>query len=128
MKQVAVAIIIKDQKVLLSRRAPGEKLAGMWEFPGGKVEQNESLQECVVRELEEELSINVKADKIFTRSKYSYDHGEFDIVAINTTIIGGQIILSVHDKVNLVSFNDLLSYDLLPADIPIAEYIVKYLS
>lgn len=125
MKQVTAAIIIEDNKVLLTRRAPGEKLAGMWEFPGGKVESNESLYECVTRELKEELSLDVKTDRIITRSIYNYDHGEFEIIAISVIIIDGELQLSVHDKACWVTFNELLSYDLLPADIPIAETIMK---
>lgn len=127
MKQVTAAIIIEDNKVLLTRRAPGEKLAGMWEFPGGKVESNESLQECVIRELKEELSLNVETDKIITRSVYNYDHGQFEIIAIRVTVIDGELQLSVHDKVTWVPFNELLSYDLLPADIPIAKAIIQNL-
>lgn len=126
MKQVTAAIIVKDQKVLLTRRAPGEKLAGKWEFPGGKVEENESLQECVVRELNEELSLSVKAEKILTRSIYRYDHGEFEIIAIGVTILDGEIELRVHDQASWVPLNKILSYDLLPADIPIAQFIIKH--
>lgn len=126
MKQVTAAIIIKEQKVLLTRRAPSEKLAGMWEFPGGKVEENESLQECVVREIYEELCLNVNANDVIARSIYSYAHGMFEIIAIDTTILNGEIQLSVHDKADWVPFNELLSYNLLPADIPIAKSIIKF--
>lgn len=125
MRQVTAAIIVENNRVMLTRRAPTEKLAGKWEFPGGKVESEESLEECVVRELKEELSLNVKADKIITRSMYTYDHGKFEIIAIAVTINDGELKLSVHDKVSWVPFDELLSYDILPADIPIAKTIIN---
>lgn len=127
MKQVAAAIIIDNGKVLLARRSPNEKLAGKWEFPGGKVEDNELLQECVVRELYEELSLRVKAFEVITNSIYKYEHGIFEIVAIATVIISGSLTLSVHDKVKWIPLNELLTYDLLPADIEIGKYIIKNL-
>jgi 8-oxo-dGTP diphosphatase len=59
-RTVAAAIIQKEDCILLARRSPGEKLAGFWEFPGGKVENGESPEECLARELREELGIGVK--------------------------------------------------------------------
>lgn len=56
-KKVAAAIVHLDGKILITRRAPGEKLAGMWEFPGGKIEHEETPQECIIRELREELGV-----------------------------------------------------------------------
>lgn len=54
MKEVTAAIILKDNKVLIAQRAPGDKLAGKWEFPGGKIEPGETSQECLKREIREE--------------------------------------------------------------------------
>ena len=55
MKIVAAAIIIKDNRILIARSAPGENLAGLWKFLGGKLEEGETLQKCLERELEEEF-------------------------------------------------------------------------
>lgn len=57
MKEVAAAIAIRESKILVSRRAPGQSLEGLWEFPGGKVEAGEDVQTCIVRELDEELGV-----------------------------------------------------------------------
>ena len=59
MKIVAAAIVRNGNKVLLARRGPGSKLSGKWEFPGGKVEATESLEDCLTRELDEELGVRV---------------------------------------------------------------------
>ena len=121
MKIVTAAIIYKDNKVLVAKRAPGEKLAGLWEFPGGKLEKGESLQECLERELEEEFGIITKSGPVVTSSIYKYDHGSFKIVALESTIVSGTIELRVHDKVQWIDINNLFEIDLLPADIAIAK-------
>jgi mutator protein MutT len=63
-KIVTAAIVLQDNKVLLTRRAPGQSLEGYWEFPGGKVEEGESLQECLKREIFEELGVQVMLGNI----------------------------------------------------------------
>lgn len=125
MKNVSAAIIIEDESILLTRRAPGENLAGSWEFPGGKQEANETIQECLVREIKEELDLRVKCSSILTESTYQYPGGAINLIAIDTEIIGGEIALSVHDKYEWVKVGHLLDYKLSPADIPIAEWIIN---
>ena len=56
-QQVAAAIIVDEGFVLVARRAPGQKMAGFWEFPGGKIEPGETLESCIERELAEELGL-----------------------------------------------------------------------
>ena len=63
-KIVTAAIVLQDNKVLLTRRALGQSLEGYWEFPGGKVEEGESLQECLKREIFEELGVQVMLGNI----------------------------------------------------------------
>ena len=127
MKKVSAAVVIKNQKVLLTRRSPNDNLAGYWEFPGGKVESNETPQHCLKRELEEELGINSTPGDILCESVYEYDHGEFKIIAILTDLASEDFDLKIHDKLEWVDIKDLLNYKLLQADIPI-EYrnYIKY--
>ena len=90
MKAVTAAIIQSGDSFLIARRAPGEKLAGFWEFPGGKVEPNETLQECLERELKEELGLTVRAGDVITESAYHYEHGSINLVAISASIVRRQ--------------------------------------
>jgi mutator protein MutT len=69
---VAVAIVFHDSKVLIARRKPGGVLGGYWEFPGGKCEPGETLQECVRRELLEELAMRVRPVVSFAPIQYQY--------------------------------------------------------
>jgi len=125
MKIVTAAIIRKENKILVARRAPGEKLAGFWEFPGGKLEEGETLQECLERELEEEFGIVTKSGRELTSSVYEYEHGAFKIVAIESEIVSGDLNLRVHDKMNWIAIEKLLDVELLPADIAIANYLIE---
>lgn len=124
MKQVTAAVIILNKKVLLTRRKHGEALSGYWEFPGGKIEEGETPQACLERELKEELNLNTRAGLILAKSEYHYAHGAFKILALLTEILdNGDFTLSVHDKAEWVDLDDLLNYKLAPADIPIANKI-----
>ena len=123
-KKVAAAIIRSGEMILLTRRKQGEKLAGYWEFPGGKVEDGESPQQTIEREIQEELHVSVKAGKIVTSSVYNYTHGAIELIAVYADIVSGTIQLTVHDKYDWVEVPDLLAYKLAPADIPIAEELI----
>ena len=123
MKEVSAAIIVENDKVLLTRRAPDEKLAGYWEFPGGKREENETIEECLVRELFEELSIEVEALETIGSSEYSYNGNSIKLIGIQAAIKSGDIILSVHDIYEWVPIPDLMSFKLAPADISLAKLV-----
>ena len=125
MKNVSAAIIFKENKILLTRRAPGEKHEGYWEFPGGKQEENETIFECLEREILEELNVRCKAKAVFTESLYHYAGGAINLIAVTADIISGDICLSVHDKYEWVLPENLMTYKLPPADVPIAERIIK---
>lgn len=123
MKVVAAAIFFDGDRVLLARRGPDEKLAGYWEFPGGKVEEGETLHDCLVRELQEELGLNIRVLDEIAVSEYHYGHGAIQLVGLRAEIIGGQVLLTVHDAVEWVQIDQLTDYHLAPADIPIAWQI-----
>jgi mutator protein MutT len=122
-KRVAAGILRNGSRILLTRRAQDQKQAGCWEFPGGKVEPNETPQAALARELQEELSLNCSIGTKLTESIYNYDHGCFIIMAYEADIISGTIKLSVHDKAEWVEADLLTTYNLSPADIPIASYL-----
>jgi len=128
MKTVTAAIILRNHQVLLTRRASDQELAGFWEFPGGKVEEGESLKQCLERELAEELGVESTVGEQMVTSEYHYDHGAISLVAMKTALLKEDLTLSVHDKAIWVSVADLMDYQLAPADIPIAAYLQEKLS
>lgn len=125
MKQVAAAIIFNKGKILVTRRAPGEKLAGYWEFPGGKLEGNETPQECVVRELREELGLHATAGEVLASSVYEYTGGAIELIAVECAVQNYEIVLTVHDAYEYIQPEALLDIRLAPADVDIAKKIVK---
>lgn len=124
-KLVTAAVIQRNGTVLLARRSPRDKLAGFWEFPGGKVEKGETPEECLARELHEELGIVARIGEKCAESLHQYDHGSFRIVAYFVDSIAGEPRSSVHDCLEWVKIDNLSGYKLLPADIPIVELLQK---
>jgi 8-oxo-dGTP diphosphatase len=125
MKLVTAAIIRDGEKYFIARRGLAEKLAGFWEFPGGKVEGNESLQDCLKREIREELGIDVSVGAELISSDYVYEHGSIRLVALTTIIVNGRPTLTVHDKYDWLRPAEILKLKLAPADIPIAEFLLN---
>lgn len=125
MINVTAAVIIKDGKVLIARRGAGRHLAGKWEFPGGKVEQGETPEECLARELKEEFEITVKVGAFIMESVFHYDDtgDTIRLLAYQAKYVGGSFRLRDHDKIKWVSPEELEKCDLAPADVPIAKAI-----
>lgn len=123
--KVTAGVIAENDKILITRRAPKENFAGGWEFPGGKIEVNETPQDCLVRELKEELNVDVSIGKFCTEVTHDYGNMNINLIAYYCAIVNGEIQVSVHDKYKWVKIKDLLKYDLLPADVPIAKKVME---
>lgn len=119
--EVVGAAVVRDGRVMLCRRAVGEREAGFWEFPGGKVHEGETAEECLARELEEELGIGARVGEFVAENVHAYEHVTIRLRVYRVEWVTGELALSVHDAVEWVQTSALLSYDLAPADVPIAE-------
>jgi 8-oxo-dGTP diphosphatase len=123
---VTAAVIITNGKVLIAqRRDDGSPRSGKWEFPGGKVEKGETLNECIIRELEEELSIQAAPGHILTDVIHHYNDRSVHLHAIKINNYDGEMKPNSHQKLQWVTAQELSTYDLSEADIPIAEFIRK---
>jgi len=121
MKQVTAAIILKENQVLIAQRAPGENLAGKWEFPGGKVEPGETPRDCLKREILEELDVEIEVLDFFAESICTYASGKIKLLAYWCRWISGDFTLKVHSQIAWANHTELDSFDFAPADIPLAE-------
>ncbi len=121
MKEVTAAIIARGGRILLLRRARGQKHEGYWEFPGGKTEPGETPQAALERELWEELGITVRVGEHFMDSPYAYPGGAINLRAYHVEWLRGTMHLRVHDDAAMCLPCELPAYRLTPADIPIAE-------
>ena len=120
MREVTAAIIRRNGKILICRRAEGS-CAHLWEFPGGKTEPDETPFQCLIRELREELSIEIKPLREYCRSVY----GELSFVFIEAEIVSGEPQLSVHEEMKWVLPEELPGFDWCPADKPVAERLAQ---
>jgi 8-oxo-dGTP diphosphatase len=118
---VTAGIIEKEGKILLARRGKGEFLEGMWEFPGGKIENGESPEECLKRELKEEFGIDAEVGAFFMDSCHSYEHVCIRLMAYRVPFFTGGLVPEDHDRIAWSTPDTLLSFKLAPADIPIAR-------
>ena len=122
--RVTAAILEKDGRILIAKRKAGDDLfAGLWEFPGGKIEEGESPEECMARELKEELDIEVEVGMLIKSNKHKYPNGIFELLAYKVKHISGKIILNDHDEIKWVTIDEMSNYKFPPADIPIIHYL-----
>lgn len=119
LKRVTCAIIRDQGKVLLARRLPDDAQGGLWEFPGGKVDAGETEEQCLLRELEEELGIGVRVDSFFMRHQFPIRSGTLELVAFLCTMTSPPKKLEAHSEVVWVEPREVLDWDLMPADVGI---------
>lgn len=96
-------------------------MAEYWEFPGGKLEKNETLKQCLVRELKEELGIETKIGAYLGESVFDYGEKIIRLVAYTAVHVGGEFRLRDHDDFRWLSVNELRDVQWAPADIPLLE-------
>lgn len=119
---VVGAIIIKDKKILCCQRGPGRALANLWEFPGGKIEENETKVQALKRELREELKITVSmVEEIFDFTRYEYDFGFVNLTTFICYLESGEPQLTEHLQVKWLLPQELDLLEWAPADIPTVE-------
>ena len=116
---VTAAIIMKDNKVLITRRPAGSRDAGKWEFPGGKLNSNEAPEQCLRRELLEELDLPVQVDNIFQVIHHQYSWGAVLLLFYECTPLNNEIKNLQVAEHRYVSIKELDTYDLLEADRPV---------
>jgi len=122
--QVTAAIIKKGNKVLIAKRKKGMHLGGLWEFPGGKIENGETPEDCLKRELKEEFDINVNIESYLTSNIHQYDRGTINLMAYNVQYVAGEFMLSDHDEIKWVEIKEMENYPFAPADIPIIKELL----
>lgn len=120
---VVAAIIQKNEKVLITRRAAHKSLAGYWEFPGGKVDDNEEPKVALAREIQEELGIIVEVREFVESSIHRYDFGTIQLDGYTCKLVENKTEISStdHDLLRWCSIEELENYDFAPADIPIVK-------
>jgi 8-oxo-dGTP diphosphatase len=121
----AAALVDVDGRVLLCKRPHGKHLAGMWEFPGGKVDKGETPEACLIRELDEELGINVVeaclAPFVFTSHAYDSFHLLMPLYLCRRW--NGVVQAREHEAIAWVRPNQMADYPMPPADAPLVAWL-----
>jgi 8-oxo-dGTP diphosphatase len=125
----AAALVDADGRVLICKRPEGKALAGLWEFPGGKVEAGETPEACIIRELEEELGIAVNAACLapFVFASHTYDDFHLLMPLYLLRRWDGEVEARHHAAIAWVRPIKLFDYPMPPADAPLLAYLRDFL-
>ncbi|MEN8118331.1 MAG: (deoxy)nucleoside triphosphate pyrophosphohydrolase [Bacteroidota bacterium] len=127
MIQVTCALIFQDNKVLITQNGEDSDHPFQWEFPGGKVKSGESPQECIIREIKEELELGIKVMNTLQPVEYDYKIKEIRLTPFVCSIIEGELKLNEHADGKWVDFDELTKFDLAAADKKLVEFNYDYL-
>lgn len=120
---VVAAIIKKEDYYLLAKRNKDKYMGLKWEFPGGKVEQNETFEEALSREILEELNVNIEIHNKVGEESYRDEEINIILHYYMCSLIDLDIVLSEHEAVEWVKKQDFLKYEFVPGDGDIASLI-----
>ena len=125
MIDVTCAIILKENKILVTQRSEKMNLPLKWEFPGGKIENNETAENCLLREIKEELNIEIEIlDKLEPKS-FDYESFSINLIPFLAKYVAGEITLTEHKEFKWLYTEELRNLDWASADIPVLEEFLK---
>jgi len=126
MIDVVCAILQNEsEEILIAKRSKGAH-KDKWEFAGGKVNRGESFKQALIREIKEELNVEIKVNEYLCSAQHAYGEKKVNLHSYYAEITSGTIRPIEHKICHWVSLNEILEYDLLEADIPIAQAIIKH--
>ncbi|MFL0251929.1 (deoxy)nucleoside triphosphate pyrophosphohydrolase [Clostridium neuense] len=122
--EVVAAIIKRDSEICIARRGYGD-FKDMWEFPGGKIEPGETREEALIREIKEELELDIKISKYVTTIDYDYTNFHLTMHCFLCEVCGGKLHLNAHNEVRWVPLDELFKLNWVPADVFVVESLKK---
>lgn len=125
--KVVAAIIEKDDKIFATQRGYGEFKDG-WEFPGGKIESDETPKEALIREIKEELDTEIEVGELLDVVEYDYPEFHLTMHCFICKIKSGDLILKEHEAAKWLTKDSLYSVDWLPADLGLIKKLEERMS
>ena len=125
--QVVAAVIFQNDKVLSVQRAEHEReyVSSKWEFPGGKIEVGESREEALVREIREELSVDIQVSEFLMTVEHAYPDFHLAMHVFKCVLDHGEVTLSEHVTLKWLSIDELDQLDWAAADIPVVKSLMQ---
>lgn len=124
---VVGAVVQRNGAILCAQRGSGT-LAGLWEFPGGKIEANETPREALIREIIEELNCQIEVGDEVTTTSHLYTFGTVVLTTFYCKLIEGEPSLTQHSEVRWLNPRDLEDLEWAPADVPAVKIIKAHLA
>lgn len=124
---VSAGLIKDNNRILITQRKENSSFGLMWEFPGGKIELNETPEECLKRELFEELNINAVVGKLFCISNYKNLDVEIELMVYSIDSFEGDLRINAHEQIKWITIDEIDNYKFTPADIEIVNKLKKAL-
>lgn len=123
---VAAAVIVNGRDEILICRRPGSgEGADLWEFPGGKAEPGELLEDCVVRECKEELGAEIRVTGVYDTASFTYPFGQVDLTFFTAKLVQEEITCRVHQALKWVKRDELGQYAFWPANAEVVRKLAK---
>lgn len=126
MLEVVAAIIINEAgEILIAQRKANKSMGGLWEFPGGKIETGETPEDSLIREIKEEMNIDIEVQQYFGENIHNYGDKIIKLMAYYAKKIKGEIKLQDHESCKWVMPKALKEYKFSAADQPFVEELIK---
>ena len=122
--KVTAAIFVNDGMLLIAKRKPTGRLPNLWEFPGGKIEPNETPEACLKRELKEEFDVDVTVGEYLGSNIHAYDFGTIELMAFKAFWEKGDFKLLDHVEIRWVFTHELDQFEFAPADNVFVEQLI----
>lgn len=125
---VAAALINSEKEIFVAQRPEGGSLPGLWEFPGGKIDKNETPEEALVRELKEELGITVKSKDLVPLTFASHTYEDFHLMMplYECRQWQGSIQALEHSAIKWMKADQLKYLEMPPADVPLIQFLENH--
>jgi 8-oxo-dGTP diphosphatase len=123
MPRSAAGIVERDGTYLVALRTPGGDLGGKWEFPGGKLDDGESAEDCLRREFREELDADIAVGPRVGVAHFEHDGKQYELQAYLVSLVSEHLTLREHQRIAWLPKPDIRSLDLAPSDRKLLRYL-----